>query len=139
MSYAFGLLKPDCVKRGLVQEVMNIITLAGLQVVASKRVRLTKGQCAIVWPVCTKQTYWEEMLEFSLSEDSVVFIVKGDNLTFPRKESIRLYVSFANIGSPPVSMMRSMRPSAKSLFNKNLTRLATFLSCIKDALALILL
>lgn len=91
MSYAFGLLKPDCVKRGLVQEVMNIIILAGLQVVASKRVRLTKEQCAIVWPVCTKQTYWEEMLEFSLSEDSVVFIVKGDNATARLKDFVGDY------------------------------------------------
>lgn len=91
MSYALGLLKPDCVKRGLVQEVMNIITLAGLQVVASKRVRLTKEQCAIVWPVCTKQTYWEEMLEFSLSEDSVAFIVKGDNATARLKDLVGHY------------------------------------------------
>lgn len=91
MSYAFGLLKPDCVKRGLVEEVMNMITLAGLQVVASKRVRLTKEQCAIVWPVCTKQAYWQEMVEFSLSEDSIVFIVKGENATARLKDLVGHY------------------------------------------------
>jgi len=91
VSYAFGLLKPDCVKRGLVEEVMNIITLAGLQVVASKRVRLTEEQCAIVWPVCTKQFYWKAMLEFSLSEDSIVFIVKGGNATVRLKDLVGHY------------------------------------------------
>lgn len=91
MSYAFGLLKSDCVKRGLVEEVMNMITLAGLQIIASKRVRLTKEQCVIVWPVCAKQAYWEEMIEFSLSEDSIVFIVKGDNATIRLKDLVGHY------------------------------------------------
>lgn len=91
MSYAFGLLKSDCVKRGLVQEVMSMIAIAGLKIVASKRIRLTEEQCAIVWPICTKQTYWEEMLEFSRSEDSIVFIVKGDNATARLKDLVGHY------------------------------------------------
>ena len=68
-----------------------MITLTGLQFVATKRVRLTEKQCVVVWPVCTKQTYWQEMVEFSLSEDSIVFIVKGDNATICLKNLVGHY------------------------------------------------
>lgn len=79
MKYSFGLLKPDCVKRDLVQEVFKMIELAGLKIIASKRVRLTREQVAGVWPTCVGEYFYEEMVKFSLSGDSIVFVAEGDN------------------------------------------------------------
>lgn len=79
MKYSFGLLKPDCLKRGLVEEVFEMIESAGLRIVTSKQVRLTEAQVAGVWPTCVGEYFYEEMVEFSLSGDSIVFIAEGDN------------------------------------------------------------
>mgnify|MGYP001563428231 CR=1 FL=1 len=79
MEYSFGLLKPDCIKRDLQEEVFKMIESAGLKIIASKRVRLTREQVAGVWPTCVGEDFYEEMVEFSLSGDSIVFIAEGDN------------------------------------------------------------
>lgn len=79
MNYSFGLLKPDCIKRGLEEELFKIIESAGLKIIASKRVRLTKKEVDIIWASCVKEDFYEEMLEFSLSGDSTVFIVEGED------------------------------------------------------------
>ena len=79
MDRSFGLLKPDCLKRGFEGEVFKMIENAGLSIITSKRVRLTEDQVAGVWPTCVGEPFYQEMLEFSLSGDSIVFIVEGDN------------------------------------------------------------
>jgi len=79
MNYSFGLLKPDCTKRGLEKEVFKMIESAGLKIIANKRVRLGKKEVNIVWSSCVKEDFYEEMLEFSLSGDSIVFIVEGED------------------------------------------------------------
>lgn len=79
MKYSFGLLKPDCIKRDLEGEVFAMIEVAGLKIIASKRVRLTREQVAGVWPTCVGADFYEEMVEFSLSGDSIVFIAEGND------------------------------------------------------------
>ena len=79
MNYSFGLLKPDCIKRGLEKEVFEIIESHGLKIVVSKQIRLTEKEVNIVWPACVRENFYEEMLKFSISSDSVVFIVKGEH------------------------------------------------------------
>ena len=78
MNYSFGLLKPDCLKRGIKKEILAVIEANGLKIVATKRVRLTKKEVDIIWNLCNEDFY-EEFLKFSLSGDCVVFIVKGNN------------------------------------------------------------
>jgi len=63
-----------------VEEVFAMIKLAGFKIIASKQVRLTEDQVAGVWPTCVGEPFYEEMVEFSLSGDSIVFIVEGDNV-----------------------------------------------------------
>lgn len=50
MEKSFGLLKPDCLRRGIEQEVLNHISTSGLQIINQKRVRLTEEQVCIIWP-----------------------------------------------------------------------------------------
>lgn len=78
MNYSFGLLKPDCLKRGLEYEVLGTIEAAELEVVAAKRVMLTKNEVDVIWKL-RNEDFYEEFLEFSLSGDCMAYIVKGDN------------------------------------------------------------
>ena len=77
MNYSFGLLKPDCLKRGIEKKVLAIIEAAGLEIIAIKRVRLTKKEVDIIWSSLSKEDFYEEFLKFCLSGDCMVFIVKG--------------------------------------------------------------
>ncbi|MBI2626404.1 MAG: hypothetical protein HYW69_02305 [Candidatus Nealsonbacteria bacterium] len=79
MECSFGLLKPDCLKRGIEKEVLSEIEAAGLGIIAVKRVRLTKKEVDVIWEPCAKEDFYQELLGFSLSGDCLVFIVKGDN------------------------------------------------------------
>ena len=79
MNYSFGLLKPDCIKRELKEEVFKMIEFARLKIVASKRIRLTKKEVGIIWTSCMKEDFYKEMLKFFLSGDSIVFIVEGED------------------------------------------------------------
>lgn len=79
MNYSFGLLKPDCIKRKLEEEVFEMIKFAGLKIIASKRIKLTKKEVDIIWKPLLKENFYVEMLEFSLSGDSIVFIVEGED------------------------------------------------------------
>jgi len=77
MGYSSGLLKPDCLKRGIEQKVLAAIEATGLRVVAAKRVRLTEKQIAIVYKGCVGEIFYPELLAFFLSSDCMFFIVEG--------------------------------------------------------------
>lgn len=79
MNYSFGLLKPDCLKRGIEKEMLAIIEAVGLEIMAIKRARLTKKEVDIIWTSLLKEGFYKEFLKFCLSGDCIAFIVKGDD------------------------------------------------------------
>jgi nucleoside-diphosphate kinase len=79
MNFSFGLLKPDCLKRGLEKKVLAKIEAAGLQIIALKRIKLTKKEVDIIWASCLAEDFYEDLLKFFTSADCLVFIVAGEN------------------------------------------------------------
>ena len=79
MSRSFGLLKPDCLRRGLEAEVLALIESAGLHIVQSKQVRLTRADVDVIWATCRGTYFYEDMVAFSLSGDCIIFIVEGED------------------------------------------------------------
>jgi len=79
MNYSFGLLKPDCLKRGIEKDVLAEIEAAGLEIAAMKRIRLTREKIDIIWAPCVAKYFYEDLLEFSMSGDSLVFIARGED------------------------------------------------------------
>jgi nucleoside-diphosphate kinase len=77
LERSFGLLKPDCLQRGLEREVLALVRSSGLEIVAIKTVRLTRDHVDAIWPSCRTMEFYEDMVEFSTSGDSIVFIVQG--------------------------------------------------------------
>lgn len=77
MERSFGLLKPDCLKRGLEREVLAFIESSGLEIVAIKTVRLTRAHVDTIWSSCRPMAFYEKMVEFSTSDDCIVFIAQG--------------------------------------------------------------
>jgi len=78
-NVSFGLLKPDCLKRNLVDEVFSMIELQGFKIIAQKQVRLKKEHVDLIWKPCIGQWFYNEMIEFSTSSDCIVFLAEGDD------------------------------------------------------------
>lgn len=78
MRYSFGLLKPDCLKRGIEKEVLALIESSGFTILRKKRVRLAREHVDIIWSSCMKMKFYEDMVRFFLSGDCIVFIVQGE-------------------------------------------------------------
>lgn len=79
MSRSFGLLKPDCLKRGIQKDVFRIIRFSGLKIVKAKKVQLNEQNVASIWPTCKKEDFYEDMVRFSMSGICIAFIAEGEN------------------------------------------------------------
>ncbi len=79
MEKSFGLLKPDCLKRGIEKEVLAAVESSGLKIIAMKRIRLTRKNVDTIWLHCREAKFYEDMVDFLASGDCIVFIVEGKN------------------------------------------------------------
>lgn len=78
-KYALGFLKPDCIKRGISDEVYAIIKKAGLKVVYQAREYLDVSKIEIIYGMCINKPYYPELCEYMLSGPVEVFVVEGNN------------------------------------------------------------
>jgi len=79
MEYSSGLLKPDCLERNLVDEVLAAIREAGLEIVAVKRVRLTQKEIDVIYESCVCEDFYGDMSVCYCAGDCIFYIVKGAN------------------------------------------------------------
>lgn len=79
MGYSFGILKPDCLKRGIEEEAISLIECSGLRVISFKRVRLTREDVGAIWPSCREMEFYGDMVDLFLSGDCIVFLVEGED------------------------------------------------------------
>ena len=91
MERTFGLLKPDCLKRGIEKEVLAVIESIGLRIIETKRVRLTEEDIDIIWVSCISMQFYHDLVEFFLSGDCLVFLAEGDNAIERLNELVGYY------------------------------------------------
>lgn len=77
MQFSLGLLKPDCIERGLVDEVLDFIERSGLSVIMRREVRLDLAAIAVLYASSAGRDYYEPMCAFLMSGPSVAYLVKG--------------------------------------------------------------
>ena len=56
--------------------MLALIESFGFEIVAIKTMRLTRAHVDAIWPSCKQMAFYEEMVTFSTSDDSIVFIVE---------------------------------------------------------------
>lgn len=79
MEYSLGIMKPDCVCRGLISEVVKMVEIAGLEVVALKKLRLKQSDIDVVYERCRLKDYYRDMSDFLMSDDVCVYLVRGSD------------------------------------------------------------
>jgi nucleoside-diphosphate kinase len=79
ITRTFSIIKPDATKRNLTGAVTAKLEEAGLRVVASKRIHMTKEQAEGFYAVHKERPFFGELTEFMMSEPVVVQVLEGED------------------------------------------------------------
>ena len=74
-----AILKPDCVKRKLMGQVLNRIEKAGFNILGMKLLRLTKGTAGGFYAVHRGRPFYDELVSFMSSGNSVPIALEKEN------------------------------------------------------------
>jgi len=75
----FSIIKPDATRRNLTGAVTKMLEDAGLRVVASKRIRLSKEQAEGFYAVHKERPFFNDLVAFMTSGPVVVQVLEGDD------------------------------------------------------------
>ena len=75
----FSIIKPDATRRNLTGGVTRMLEEAGLRVVASKRIHLTKEQAEGFYAVHRERPFFNDLVAFMTSGPVVVQVLEGEN------------------------------------------------------------
>lgn len=82
----FSIIKPDATKRNLTGKITAKLEEAGLRVVASKRIRMTKEQAEGFYAEHQGKPFFGELVGFMISEPVVVQVLEGENAILKNRE-----------------------------------------------------
>ena len=82
----FSIIKPDATERNLTGKIIDKFESAGLRVVASKRIRMTREQAEGFYAVHKDRPFFGELVEFMMSGPVVVQVLEGENAIAKNRE-----------------------------------------------------
>jgi len=75
----FSIIKPDATTRNLTGAIVAKFEAAGLRIVASKRLHLTKEQAGVFYAVHAERPFYDELCSFMASAPIVVQVLEGED------------------------------------------------------------
>ena len=78
-SRTFSIIKPDATRRNITGKVTAMLEDAGLRVVASKRIQMTREQAEGFYAVHKERPFFGELVDFMLSGPVVVQVLEGED------------------------------------------------------------
>ena len=82
----FSIIKPDATRRNLTGAVTQMLEDAGLRVVASKRIRMTREQAEGFYGVHRERPFFNDLVAFMTSGPVVVQVLEGGNAVARNRE-----------------------------------------------------
>lgn len=82
----FSMIKPDATRRNLTGAIIAKLEAAGLRVVASKRVWMSRKQAEGFYAVHKGKPFYDELVEFMSSAPTVVQVLEGENAIAKNRE-----------------------------------------------------
>ena len=79
LERTFSIIKPDATRRNLTGKIIAKFEEAGLRVVASRRIKMTRAQAEGFYAVHKERPFFGELVETMTSGPVVVQILEGDN------------------------------------------------------------
>ena len=82
----FSIIKPDATRRNLTGAVTAKLEEAGLRVVASKRIHMTREQAQGFYAVHKERPFFNDLVSFMISGPVVVQVLEGENAVAKNRE-----------------------------------------------------
>ena len=86
LERTFSIIKPDATKRNIIGKVIDRLESAGLRVVASKRIHMTKEQAEGFYAVHKERPFFNDLVTFMASGPVVVQVLEGENAIAKNRE-----------------------------------------------------
>ena len=82
----FSIIKPDATKRNLTGKIIDRFESAGLRIIASKRIQMTKEQAEGFYGVHKERPFFNDLVSFMISGPVVVQVLEGENAVLKNRE-----------------------------------------------------
>lgn len=82
----FSMIKPDATRRNLTGAITAKLEAAGLRVVASKRVWMSRKEAEGFYAVHKGKPFYDELVDFMSSAPTIVQVLEGDNAIAKNRE-----------------------------------------------------
>ena len=82
----FSIIKPDATRRNLTGAITSMLEEAGLRVVASRRIRMTRDQAEGFYAVHKERPFYNDLCTFMTSGPVVVQVLEGENAVARNRE-----------------------------------------------------
>jgi len=79
VTRTFSIIKPDATRRNLTGAVTNMLEKAGLRIVASRRIQMTREQAEGFYAVHKERPFFGELVDFMISGPVVVQVPEGED------------------------------------------------------------
>lgn len=82
----FSMIKPDATRRNLTGAITAMLEEAGLRIIASKRVYMSRRQAEEFYAVHKERPFFAELTEFMSSGPTIVQVLEGENAVARNRE-----------------------------------------------------
>ena len=82
----FSIIKPDATRRNLTGKIITKFEDAGLRIVASKRIHMTKEQAEGFYAVHKERPFFNDLVSFMISGPVVVQVLEGEDAIARNRE-----------------------------------------------------
>ncbi|HET6536200.1 MAG TPA: nucleoside-diphosphate kinase [Sphingomicrobium sp.] len=79
VTRTFSIIKPDATRRNLTGAITRMLEEAGLHVVASKRIRMSRDQAEGFYAVHRERPFYSDLCTFMTSGPVVVQVLEGED------------------------------------------------------------
>ena len=86
VTRTFSIIKPDATRRNLTGAITKMLEEAGLRVVASRRIRMTRDQAEGFYGVHRERPFFNDLCTFMTSGPVVVQVLEGENAVTRNRE-----------------------------------------------------
>ncbi len=86
LERTFSIIKPDATKRNLTGKIIDRLESAGLRVIASKRIHMSKEQAEGFYAVHAERPFYNDLGAFMTSGPVVVQVLEGEDAIAKNRE-----------------------------------------------------
>jgi nucleoside-diphosphate kinase len=79
VTRTFSIIKPDATRRNITGAITKMLEEAGLRVVASRRIRMTRDQAEGFYAVHRERPFFNSLVDFMTSGPVVVQVLEGED------------------------------------------------------------